>query len=111
MSRLASVKQRDITIKRSDSAKGFEVHIPPRLENRGDPYTRVTVEELQSLADLVNSLIHLGRTKQKLKVAKQERDFAEFRDEVAARIRASLAETKRQSAQKQWIEMLVGRAA
>jgi hypothetical protein len=67
-------------------AMGFEVHIPPRLENRGDPYSRVTVEELMSLNDLVQSLLHLGRLKNKLKVAQQERDFNEFVDEVVTRI-------------------------
>jgi hypothetical protein len=67
-------------------ARGFEVHIPPRLENRGDPYTRVSVQELESLNDLVESLLHLGRTKQKLTVAQAERDFGEFRDEVVSRL-------------------------
>ena len=67
-------------------SRGFEVHIPPRLENRGDPYTRVSVEELDSLNDVVESLLKLGRTKQKLVVAKAERDFSEFRDEVMARL-------------------------
>jgi hypothetical protein len=67
-------------------AQGFEVHIPPRLENKGEPYSRVSVEELLSLGDLVQSLVHLGRTKQKLKVAQAERDFGEFVDEIVARV-------------------------
>jgi hypothetical protein len=67
-------------------AKGFEVHIPPRLENKGDPYTRVSVQELESLNDVVESLLALGRTKMKLKVANEERTFAEFRDEALARM-------------------------
>lgn len=67
-------------------AKGFEVHIPPRLQARGEHYSRVTVEELTGLADLVASLLHLGRTKQKLIDAKGERDFNEWRDEVLERI-------------------------
>ncbi len=66
--------------------KGFEVHIPPRLENQGTPYQKVTVEELMSLNDVVASLMHLGKTKQKLKVAQGERDFAEFIDEVVTRV-------------------------
>lgn len=65
-------------------AKGYEVHIPPRLENNGTPYSRVSVEELEALNDLVDSLLHLGRTKQKLKTAQGERDFAEWRDEALA---------------------------
>lgn len=67
-------------------AKGFEVHIPPRLDNNGTPYTRVSVQELESLGDLVDSLVTLGRLKQKIKVAQGERDFSEYRDEVVARI-------------------------
>lgn len=65
-------------------AKGFEVHIPPRLENAGEPYTRVTVEELLSLNDLIQSLVHLGRLKQRMKTAQEERDFAELIDEMVA---------------------------
>ncbi len=67
-------------------ARGFEVHIPPRLENNGDPYTRVSVQELESLNDMIESLLNLGRSKQKLKVAQAEREFSEFRDEVMARL-------------------------
>lgn len=67
--------------------QGFEVHIPPRLDNNGTPFSRVSVQELDSLNDLVESLIAVGRTKQKIKVAQEERNFAEYRDEVIARIR------------------------
>lgn len=67
--------------------KGFEVHIPPRLMERGDHFSRLTVEELIGINDTVKSLLHLGKTKQKLKVAQEERDFREFRDEVVGRIR------------------------
>ncbi|MFL6728063.1 MAG: hypothetical protein ACJ8FS_16345 [Sphingomicrobium sp.] len=69
-------------------SKGFEVHIPPRLENNGTPYTRVTVEELSSLNDIVESLVKLGRAKQKMIVAGKERDWAEHRDLMVARLRA-----------------------
>jgi hypothetical protein len=65
-------------------AKGYEVHIPPRLENNGTPYSRVSVEELEAFNDLIESLLHLGKTKQKLKTAQGERDFAEWRDEALA---------------------------
>ena len=61
-------------------ARGFEVHIPPRLENNGTPYTRVSVQELESLNDVVESLMALGRAKQKMLVAQRERDFGEMRD-------------------------------
>lgn len=67
-------------------AKGFEVHVPPRLMERGDHYSRLTVEELLGINDTVKSLLHLGKTKQKLKVAQEERDFHAFRDEVLARL-------------------------
>lgn len=65
-------------------SKGYEVHVPPRLENNGTPFSRVSVEELESMNDLVDSLLALGRTKQKLKTAQGERDFAEWRDEALA---------------------------
>lgn len=65
-------------------SKGYEIHIPPRLENNGTPYSRVSVEELEAFNDVIDSLLHVGKVKQKLKTAQGERDFAEWRDEALA---------------------------
>ena len=67
-------------------AQGFEIVVPPRLANRGEHYTRVDVDTLDELNDAVQSLIALGRTKQRLLDDKAERDFNEVRDEIAAHI-------------------------
>jgi hypothetical protein len=66
--------------------QGLEVYVPSRLVTNGRHYSRVTVAELIELNDAVQSLLHLGRVKQKLRDAQGERDFIEFRDEVLGHI-------------------------
>jgi hypothetical protein len=61
-------------------ANGIDVLIPPRLEDRGDHYSKISVEEMRGLRDTVEQLVELGRLKQKLIDEKAERDF----DEVVA---------------------------
>lgn len=59
---------------------GVDIITPPRLEDRGEHYTRISVDELRGLRDSVEQLVELGRLKQKLIDQKEERDF----DEVVA---------------------------
>lgn len=59
------------------AADGFEVFVPPRLAAATQHYSRVSVEELFGLRDAVDSLMALGRHKQKLLDGQKERDFAE----------------------------------
>lgn len=68
-------------------AQGFEVHIPPRLLETADHYSRVSVQELYGLRDTVDSLMKLGRLKQSILDAKNERDFQAYVDDVMAHIR------------------------
>lgn len=58
-------------------ANGIDVVIPPRLEDAGVHYSRMSVEELKGLDDSVRQIIHLGRLKQKLLDAQEQRDFDE----------------------------------
>jgi hypothetical protein len=67
-------------------AEGFEVLVPPRLANQAEHYTRVDVDTLFELDDAVSSIMALGRLKQKLLDGKEEREFNEVRDEIAAHI-------------------------
>lgn len=66
--------------------KGLEVHIPARLMDVGEHYSRVTLTDLLALDDAVKSLLHLGRLKQRILDAQAERDFNDFRDDIVARI-------------------------
>ena len=68
---------------------GFEPDIPPELvsEAMRKPYRELTLEELRGLIDTVKQIEHLGRLKQKLLTAADERAF----DAVVATIRDSIA--------------------
>lgn len=68
-------------------AQGFEVHVPPRLLETADHYSRVSVEELYGLRDTIDSLMKLGRLKQSILDAKDQRDFEAYVDDVMAHIR------------------------
>lgn len=69
------------------SAKGFEVAVPERLNDDRQHYSRVSVEELLGLGDTVDSLMALGRHKQKLLDAKDERDFADVIKRMLGKMR------------------------
>lgn len=58
-------------------ANGIDVVIPPRLEDAGVHYSRMSVEELKGLDDSVKQIIHLGRLKKKLLDAQEQREFDE----------------------------------
>lgn len=65
--------------------EGIEVFIPERLTLAGNlNFTKLTFEDLSALDDAVQSLAHLGREKKRLKLAKEERDFAELIGEAQA---------------------------
>jgi len=67
-------------------ANGIDIVIPPRLEDAGVPYSRMSVEELKGLDDSVKQVIHLGRLKQKLLDAKDQRDFDEVVGEALSTV-------------------------
>lgn len=71
----------------AQAESGHEVLVPPRM---GDlsvrNYTETNVADLLELNDAMQSLIHLGRLKQKLTVAQAERELREFKDDSRARI-------------------------
>lgn len=58
-------------------ANGIDVVIPPRLEDAGVHYSRMSAEELKGLDDSVKQVIHLGRLKKKLLDAQEQREFDE----------------------------------
>jgi hypothetical protein len=68
--------------------QGFEPDIPPQLiaNAQRTPYRELTLEALRGLVDTVKQVEHLGRLKHKLLTAKDEREFAAIRDEIAASI-------------------------
>lgn len=61
---------------------GIEPSIPPELLNEAQrlSYKEMTLEEFRGLVDSVKQIEHLGRLKNKLLTAKDERDFAQVRD-------------------------------
>lgn len=66
-------------------AAGFEVLVPPRLQFAQN-YLRVQVDELYGLNDAVQSLMRLGKLKQTLIDAGEQRDFNALIDEIVATI-------------------------
>lgn len=68
-------------------AEGFEVAIPPRLAESGDHYSRIQLLELYALRDTVDSLVALGRHKQKLLDGQREREFAEVKADILENLR------------------------
>jgi len=68
-------------------AEGFEVAIPPRLAESGDHYSRIQLLELYALRDTVDSLVALGRHKQKLLDGQREREFAEVKNDIIENLR------------------------
>lgn len=66
----------------SQREMGVEPSIPPELLNEAmrKSYKDMTVEEFRGLIDTVKQIEHLGRLKQKLLTAKDQRDFDAVRD-------------------------------
>lgn len=69
------------------AAAGFEVFVPARLATATQHYSRVTVDELFGLRDAVDSLMALGRHKQKMLDGQKERDFADVVRGIVANLR------------------------
>lgn len=67
-------------------ANGIDVVIPPRLEDAGVHYSRMSVEELKGLDDSVKQVVHLGRLKKKLLDAQEQRDFDEVVGEALSTV-------------------------
>lgn len=65
---------------------GEEVYIPPRLADAKQVnFSKIEVQDLVALDDMVASVAHLGRRKGKLLAAKEEADFQGLVDEAVAR--------------------------
>lgn len=67
---------------------GLEPDIPADLENEAyrTSYKNLTVEEFRGLVDTVRQIEHLGRLKNKLLTAADQRSYQAARDEIAAGI-------------------------
>jgi regulator of extracellular matrix RemA (YlzA/DUF370 family) len=70
-------------------AEGDEVFIPEQFDFTADNWTRLTVEDLLSLRDMVDSLMALGRHKKTMLDNKARRDYEEWRDEAVEHIDAT----------------------
>lgn len=66
---------------------GFEVFVPARLAAATQHYSRVSVDELFGLRDAVDSLMTLGRHKQRMLDGQKEREFAEVIADIRTNIR------------------------
>ncbi len=73
---------------KSQRDAGFEPDIPPQLENEAYrvSYKNMTVEEFAGLVDTVKQIEHLGRLKDRLLTAADQRAYEAVRDEMAASI-------------------------
>lgn len=65
---------------------GYEVLVPERLLGDGQHYSRISVDTLFGLRDAVGSLLKLGKLKQSIIDAQEERTFAAFIDEIKANL-------------------------
>lgn len=71
--------------------EGLSPDIPEDLQNEAlrKPYKELTVEEFSGLIDTVKQIEHMGRLKNKLLTAADNRAFAAVRNEVAESIRVN----------------------
>lgn len=67
---------------------GSEVYVPERFRDDRVNWKDAQVSKLLELNDMVQSLAHLGKLKQKLVIAAQERHLEELRDEAEASVLA-----------------------
>lgn len=72
----------------SQREAGLEPDIPAQLENEAyrTSYKNLTVEEFRGLVDTVRQIEHLGRLKNKLLTAADQRSYQAARDEIASGI-------------------------
>lgn len=73
---------------KSQEEQGLEPTIPEDLQNEAfrKPYKEMTVEEFRGLIDTVKQIEHLGRLKNRLLLAADNRAFTAIRDEIAQSI-------------------------
>lgn len=73
---------------KSQEEQGLEPTIPEDLQNEAfrKPYKEMTVEEFRGLVDSVKQIEHLGRLKNRLLLAADNRAFSAIRDEIAQSI-------------------------
>lgn len=73
---------------KSQEEQGLEPTIPEDLQNEAfrKPYKELTVEEFRGLIDTVKQIEHLGRLKNRLLLAADNRAFSAIRDEIAQSI-------------------------
>jgi hypothetical protein len=74
---------------KNQEEQGLEPTIPEELQNEAfrKPYRELTVEEFRGLVDAVKQIEHLGRLKNRLLTAADNRAFAAVRDEIAQSIK------------------------
>ena len=70
---------------RTQEEAGYKPDVPPALEAEAfrKSYKDMTLEELRGLRDTIQQIEHLGRLKQKLLTAHDQREFEQIRDEMA----------------------------
>jgi hypothetical protein len=73
---------------KSQEAQGFEPTISDELRNEAlrKSFKDMTVEEFRGLVDAVKNIEHLGKLKQKLLTAAEDREFAAVVDEITTSI-------------------------
>lgn len=76
---------------KSQEEQGLVPEIPEDLQNEAlrKPYKEMTVEEFSGLVDSVKQIEHLGRLKNRLLTAANNRAFAAVRDEISSSIEAN----------------------
>lgn len=75
----------------SQREAGMEPEVPAELLNEAfrTSYKNITVEEFRGLVDTVRQIEHLGRLKNRLLTAKENREFNAVKDEIVASIEAN----------------------
>lgn len=81
---------------KSQREAGFEPDIPANLENEAfrTSYKNMTVEDFRGLLDTVRQIEHLGRLKNRLLTAVDQRAYEAVRDEIATSIRDNAGNRK-----------------
>ena len=81
---------------KSQEEMGIEPEIPDYLreDSQLTSYKDMTVEEVRGLYDTVKQIEHLGRLKNKLLTAKDQREFQAVRDDIAGSILANAGDRR-----------------
>jgi hypothetical protein len=96
----------------SQRENGIEPNIPDELLNDANrvPFRMLTVEQFRGLVDAVKQIEHLGRLKQRLLTAKDQRAFEVVRDEITASIHANARDVVKLREQRGTVEAIAGGA-